>query len=131
VSRDIDAHVRTTLVVHQTVYRTVQICFVMRHNVVTTHGGSIECLRHSSIADIRQLSREEEEEIGDENEVRKEDQDKINRFSRIHSRHKILDNELKTKQVRSARCQNVLIKLMSVTEAKGGSRRDLYRTRAR
>ncbi|KAF2485762.1 Prefoldin subunit-domain-containing protein [Neohortaea acidophila] len=46
----------------------------------------------------RMLSREEEEEIGEEKEVRKEDQDKINRFSRIHSRHKLLEGELKAKQ---------------------------------
>lgn len=46
-----------------------------------------------------QLSREEEEQIGEEKEVRKVDQERINRFSRIHSRHKTLEDELKTKQV--------------------------------
>ncbi|CAK1361613.1 Prefoldin subunit 4 [Cercospora beticola] len=46
----------------------------------------------------RMLSREEEAEIGEEKEVRKEDQDKINRFSRLHSREKGLEEELKVKQ---------------------------------
>ncbi|EME86326.1 uncharacterized protein MYCFIDRAFT_65522 [Pseudocercospora fijiensis CIRAD86] len=46
----------------------------------------------------RMLSREEEAEIGEEKEVRKEDQDKINRFSRLHSREKGLEEELKIKQ---------------------------------
>ncbi|KAK5164464.1 uncharacterized protein LTR77_009670 [Saxophila tyrrhenica] len=46
----------------------------------------------------RMLSREEEEEIGEEKEVRKVDQERINRFSRIHSRQKALEDELKGKQ---------------------------------
>jgi prefoldin subunit 4 len=47
----------------------------------------------------RQLSREEEEAMGDEKEVRKEDQDRINRFSRLHSKEKLMEEDLKTKQV--------------------------------
>jgi prefoldin subunit 4 len=47
----------------------------------------------------RQLSREEEEAMGDEKEVRKEDQDRINRFSRLHSKEKLVEEDLKTKQV--------------------------------
>lgn len=35
-------------------------------------------------------------------QVRREDQDKINKFSRLHQREKILEEELKTKQVRSS-----------------------------
>lgn len=46
----------------------------------------------------RQLSKEEEEAMGEEKEVRKEDQDRINRFSRLHSREKLLEEDLKTKQ---------------------------------
>ncbi|KJY00793.1 prefoldin subunit 4 like protein [Zymoseptoria brevis] len=46
----------------------------------------------------RMLSREEEATIGEEKEVRREDQEKINRFSRLHSREKILEDELKVKQ---------------------------------
>lgn len=51
------------------------------------------------LADRSQLSREEENEIGEEKEVRKVDQERINRFSRIHTKHKALEEELKTKQV--------------------------------
>lgn len=51
------------------------------------------------IADDPQLSREEEAEIGEEKEVRKVDQERINRFSRLHSREKSLEEELKAKQV--------------------------------
>ena len=38
--------------------------------------------------------------MGDEKEVRKEDQDRINRFSRLHSKEKLVEEDLKTKQVR-------------------------------
>jgi hypothetical protein len=43
-----------------------------------------------------QLSKDEE---GEETEVRREDQDKINRFSTLHQREKLLQAELKTKEV--------------------------------
>ena len=36
--------------------------------------------------------------MGEEKEVRKEDQDRINRFSRLHSREKLIEEDLKTKQ---------------------------------
>ena len=50
-----------------------------------------------------QLSREDEAATGGEEvQVRREDQDKINKFSRLHQREKILEEELKTKQVRSS-----------------------------
>jgi prefoldin subunit 4 len=39
--------------------------------------------------------------MGDEKEVRKEDQDRINRFSRLHSKEKLVEEDLKTKQVRT------------------------------
>ncbi|MCJ1251726.1 hypothetical protein MMC30_008963 [Trapelia coarctata] len=46
----------------------------------------------------RMLSKEDEAAIGaDETEVRREDQDKINRFSRLHQREMLLEEELKTK----------------------------------
>lgn len=38
--------------------------------------------------------------MGDEKEVRKEDQDRINRFSRLHSKEKLVEEDLKIKQVR-------------------------------
>jgi prefoldin subunit 4 len=37
--------------------------------------------------------------MGDEKEVRKEDQDRINRFSRLHSKEKLVEEDLATKQV--------------------------------
>ena len=47
------------------------------------------------------LSREDEAAVGkDELEVRREDQDKINKFSRLHQREMTLEEELKVKAVR-------------------------------
>lgn len=47
-----------------------------------------------------QLSKEDEAATGgDEVEVRREDQDKINKFSRLHQREILLEEELKTKHV--------------------------------
>ncbi|PQE31150.1 prefoldin subunit 4 protein [Rutstroemia sp. NJR-2017a WRK4] len=46
----------------------------------------------------RMLSKEDEAAVGaDEVEVRREDQDKINRFSRLHQREIGLEEELKSK----------------------------------
>lgn len=47
-----------------------------------------------------QLSKEEEA-AGEEVEVRREDQDKINKFSRLSSREQVLEDELKAKAVRA------------------------------
>jgi hypothetical protein len=47
-----------------------------------------------------QLSKEDEAATGgDEVEVRREDQDKINKFSRLHQREILLEEELKSKHV--------------------------------
>lgn len=46
-----------------------------------------------------QLSKEEEGESGPDTEVSKEDQDKINSFSRLHNRERFLEEELQSKQV--------------------------------
>ncbi|KMU72142.1 hypothetical protein CISG_00451 [Coccidioides immitis RMSCC 3703] len=47
-----------------------------------------------------QLSKEDEEAShGEETEVRREDQEKINRFSRLHQRETALQEQLKTKQI--------------------------------
>ncbi len=48
---------------------------------------------------LLQLTKEDEKEAGDEIEVRREDQDKINRFSRLHQRELVLEEELKIKSV--------------------------------
>ncbi|PMB71850.1 Prefoldin subunit 4 [Beauveria bassiana] len=53
----------------------------------------------SSLLQRRMLSKEEEN-AGQEVEVRREDQDKINRFSRLHQRELLLEEELKAKNVR-------------------------------
>ncbi|KAL3424164.1 prefoldin subunit [Phlyctema vagabunda] len=46
----------------------------------------------------RMLSKEDEAAAGaDETEVRREDQDKINKFSRLHQRELALEEELRTK----------------------------------
>ncbi|MCJ1319532.1 hypothetical protein MMC15_004868 [Xylographa vitiligo] len=46
----------------------------------------------------RMLTKDDEAAVGaDETEVRREDQDKINRFSRLHQREMLLEDELKTK----------------------------------
>ncbi|KAK4223190.1 Prefoldin subunit-domain-containing protein [Podospora fimiseda] len=54
----------------------------------------------------RMLTKEEEDAAGDEIEVRREDQDKINKFSRLHSHELILEEELKVKNVRLSLCPN-------------------------
>jgi hypothetical protein len=46
-----------------------------------------------------QLSKEEEGEAGPDAQVTKEDQDKINAFSRLHNRERGLEEELQAKQV--------------------------------
>ncbi|KAI4263410.1 MAG: hypothetical protein L6R42_001441 [Xanthoria sp. 1 TBL-2021] len=44
------------------------------------------------------LSREEEAAVGkDDLEVRREDQDKINKFSRLHQREMLLEDDLKSR----------------------------------
>ncbi|KAL8918450.1 MAG: hypothetical protein Q9208_007356 [Pyrenodesmia sp. 3 TL-2023] len=46
----------------------------------------------------RMLSKEDEAAVGnDELEVRREDQDKINKFSRLHQRETLLEEDLKTR----------------------------------
>lgn len=79
----------------------VKHSFPLRYtqDVVKTYGEYAGFATSHLTADGLQLSREEEAAIGEEKEVRKEDQDRINRFSRLHSRQKLLEDELKTKQV--------------------------------
>jgi hypothetical protein len=66
--------------------------------------------------------------MGDEKEVRKEDQDRINRFSRLHSKEKLVEEDLKTKQVVKRTCSAFMPERADTrTERQGGSRRDLIR----
>jgi hypothetical protein len=69
---------------------------------------------------VLQLSKDEE---GEETEVRREDQDKINRFSTLHQKEKLLQEELKTKEVLSTVPSNHATKpLMNyLIEGEGGS----------
>ncbi|KAK3344346.1 hypothetical protein B0T25DRAFT_556786 [Lasiosphaeria hispida] len=45
----------------------------------------------------RMLSKEDEDAVGEEIEVRREDQDKINKFSRLHQHELSIEEELKAK----------------------------------
>ncbi|KAL8649994.1 MAG: hypothetical protein Q9226_005329 [Calogaya cf. arnoldii] len=48
----------------------------------------------------RMLSREDEAAVSkDDLEVRREDQDKINKFSRLHQREMLLEDDLKSRAV--------------------------------
>ncbi|KAG6202213.1 hypothetical protein E4U10_000065 [Claviceps purpurea] len=51
----------------------------------------------ASILQRRMLSKEDEKAAGDEVEVRREDQDKINKFSRLHQRERTIEEQLKEK----------------------------------
>jgi prefoldin subunit 4 len=58
-------------------------------------------LDHDNRSLWKKLSKDEEAATGTEDtEVRREDQDKINRFSRLHQRETVLEERLKAKQVR-------------------------------
>jgi len=60
----------------------------------------------------RMLSREEEASATtEETEVRREDQDKINRFSRLHQREALLEEQLKTKQKDKEDLEEISIEL--------------------
>lgn len=64
----------------------------------------------------RMLAREDEASAGEEVQVRREDQDKINRFSRLHQREKLLEEELKTKQKDKEDLEEVSTELEFVDE---------------
>jgi prefoldin subunit 4 len=69
--------------------------------------------------------------MGEEKEVRKEDQDRINRFSRLHSREKLIEEDLATKQVSFDCVWKNNIAANTHAERQGRSGRDLIRARAR
>lgn len=75
-----------------------------------------------------QLTKEEEASAGGEDmEVRREDQEKINRFSSLHQKEEALEEELRAKIVRPhiPRFTSQL-QLISRAEGKGRPRRDIY-----
>ena len=69
--------------------------------------------------------------MGEEKEVRKEDQDRINRFSRLHSREKLIEEDLKTKQASFNCLQEAYMAANTHAERQGRSGRDLIRAGAR
>ncbi|KAF2087161.1 hypothetical protein K490DRAFT_42727 [Saccharata proteae CBS 121410] len=73
--------------------------------------------RRVSLTQAMQLTKEDEVAAGgEENEVRREDQDKINRFSRLHQKEKALEEELKTKQKDKEDLEEVSTELELVDE---------------
>jgi prefoldin subunit 4 len=73
------------------------------------------------------LTKEEEDAMGPEVEVRREDQDKINKFSRLHQHELAIEEDLKTKNVSSSprRIHHTQRRalLTAFVERKGGARR--------
>ncbi|CAN8104552.1 unnamed protein product [Discula destructiva] len=59
----------------------------------------------------RMLSKEDEEAVGDETEVRREDQDKINKFSRLHQRELKYEEELKLKNKEKEELDDITMEL--------------------
>ena len=74
-----------------------------------------------------QLSKQDE---GEEAEVRKEDQERINRFSTLHRKVATLEDELKTKNVSGFARQTDLDRANSRQEGEGGPRGDFNGARA-
>jgi len=64
---------------------------------LSTAAGTGQTARTDGLKDL-QLSKEDEASAED-TEVRREDQEKINRFSRLHAREAVLEEQLKAKQV--------------------------------
>ncbi|KAI1187792.1 Prefoldin subunit-domain-containing protein [Nemania serpens] len=59
----------------------------------------------------RMLTKDDEATAGDEVEVRREDQDKINKFSRLHQRELNLQDELKSKNKEKEELDDVTLEL--------------------
>ncbi|KAI0550407.1 Prefoldin subunit-domain-containing protein [Xylaria curta] len=59
----------------------------------------------------RMLTKDDEATTGDEVEVRREDQDKINKFSRLHQRELNLEEELKSKNKEKEELDDVTLEL--------------------
>ena len=55
---------------------------------------------HAASTKAYQLSKEDEASLGEEVQVKREDQDKINRFSRLHQRELTLKDQLEDNKVR-------------------------------
>ncbi|KAK4122771.1 Prefoldin, subunit 4 [Parathielavia appendiculata] len=64
----------------------------------------------------RMLTKEDEDAMGDEVEVRREDQDKINKFSRLHQHELLIEEELKTKNKEKEELDDITTELELVDE---------------
>ena len=69
---------------------------MQRRMVFHLRGAFLECISNEG-----QLTKDDEASTGGEDiEVRREDQEKINKFSTLHQKETGLEQELKNKQVR-------------------------------
>ncbi|KAF3766490.1 Prefoldin, subunit 4 [Cryphonectria parasitica EP155] len=59
----------------------------------------------------RMLTKEDEQAVGDEVEVRREDQDKINKFSRLHQRELKYEEALKLKNKEKEELDDITMEL--------------------
>ncbi|KAG8162799.1 hypothetical protein KVR01_007277 [Diaporthe batatas] len=59
----------------------------------------------------RMLTKEDEQAVGDEVEVRREDQDKINKFSRLHQRELKYEEDLKIKSKEKEELDDITMEL--------------------
>ncbi|KAF2743979.1 Prefoldin, subunit 4 [Sporormia fimetaria CBS 119925] len=64
----------------------------------------------------RMLTKEEEAAAGEEMQVRKEDQEKINKFSTLHQKETRLEDELKAKQKEKEDLEEISMELELVDE---------------
>ncbi|KAH7367343.1 Prefoldin subunit-domain-containing protein [Plectosphaerella cucumerina] len=64
----------------------------------------------------RMLTKEDEAAVGEEVQVRREDQDKINRFSRLHQRELTLQEELKLKMKEKEELDDLNLELELIDE---------------
>lgn len=66
--------------------------------------------------DRRQLTKEEEASTGSDIEVRREDQEKINKFSTLHQKETRLEDELKAKLKEKEDLEEISMELELVDE---------------
>ena len=106
--------------------------FLNQHDAAS-YGESQAKIRvsHKQALTKLQLTKEEEASAGgDDMEVRREDQEKINRFSSLHQKETALEEELRAKIVSlHVRLCAHIRRLTARTEGEGRPRRDIDRAR--
>jgi hypothetical protein len=86
--------------VDEVTWRHLKVRHIVSASIKAQGGRETFVLTNKSCLTCVQLSREDEASAGaEETEVRREDQDKINRFSRLHQRETTLEEQLRAKQV--------------------------------